>query len=75
MVNGMSCDADSEPVKECEVSVHGKMKKESFPKRSEYRATRPYKITHSDICGPMQVESKGGSKYMLTFTQDILQLS
>ena len=70
MVDGMSYDTDSEPVKECEACVRGKMKKETFPKQSEHRSTKPYEIVHSDICGPMQVESKGGSRYMLTFTDD-----
>ena len=37
---------------------------------SRAKATRPYEIVHSDKCGPMQVESKGGSRYMLTFTDD-----
>ena len=44
------------------------MQKKPFPKQSQHRATSPYEIVHSDVCGPMQVESKGGSKYLLTFT-------
>ena len=46
------------------------MQKKPFPNQSQHSATRPYEIVHSDVCGPMQVESKGGSKYMLTFTGD-----
>ena len=68
--NGMSFDADSGPVKECEACVRGKMKEETFPKPSERRTTRPYETMHSDLCGPMQVKSVGGSKYMLIFTDD-----
>ena len=37
------------------------------------RTTRPYETVHSDVCGPIQVESKGGRKYMLTFTDDFLR--
>ena len=70
MVNGMLFDEDSGTVKECEACVRGKMKKETFSKQSEHRAIRPYELIHSDLCGPMQVESKGGSKYILTFTDD-----
>ena len=66
----MSFDADSGPVKECEACVRGKMKEETFPKPSERRTTRPYETMHSDLCGPMQVKSVGGSKYMLIFTDD-----
>ena len=70
MVDGLNCDVETQPQKECEACVLGKMQKKSFPKQSQHRATRPYEIVHSDVCGPMQVESKGGSKYMLTFTDD-----
>ena len=41
--------------------------------QSQHRATRPYETVHSDVCGPIQVESKGGRKYMLTFTDDFLR--
>ena len=32
-------------------------------------------LVHSDLCGPIQVESKGGSKYFLTFTDDFSRFS
>ena len=70
MVDGVNYDASTQSQKECEACVLGKMQKKPFPKQSQHRATRPYEIVHSDVCGPMQVESKGGSKYMLTFTDD-----
>ena len=70
MVDGLNYDVDTQSQKECEACVLGKMQKKPFPKQSQHRATRPYEIVHSDVCGPMQVESKGGSKYMLTFTDD-----
>ena len=46
------------------------MHKLCFPKRSENRATQPMELIHTDICGPMQVESMGGSRYVLMFTDD-----
>ena len=70
MVDGLNYDVDTQSQKECEACVLGKMQKKPFPKQSQHRATRPHEIVHSDVCGPMQVESKGGSKYMLTFTDD-----
>ena len=70
MVDGLKCEIETQPQKECEACVLGKMQKKPFPKQSQHRATRPYEIVHSDVCGPMQVESKGGSRYMLTFTDD-----
>ena len=42
----------------------------AFPKQSQLKPTKPYEIVHSDVCDPMQLESKGGSRYMLTFTDD-----
>ena len=70
MVDGLNCDGETQPQKECDACVLGKMQKKPFPKQSQHWATRRYDILHSDVCGPMQVESKGGSKYMLTFTDD-----
>jgi hypothetical protein len=29
-------------------------------------------LVHSDVCGPMQVPSMGGSRYFVTFTDVIL---
>ena len=73
MVEGLKCEIETQPRKECEACVLGKMQKKPFPKQSQQRATRPYEIVHSDVCGPMQVESKGSSRYMLTFTDDYSQ--
>ena len=70
MGDGMNYASGTQTQKECEACVLGKMQKKPFPKQSQHRATRPYEIVHSDVCGPMQVESKGGSRYMLTFTDD-----
>ena len=70
MGDGMNYASGTQTQKECEACVLGKMQKKPFPKQSQPRATRPYEIVHSDVCGPMQVESKGGSRYMLTFTDD-----
>ena len=70
MVDGLNYDIDTHSHKECKACILGKMQKKPIPKQSQHRASKPYEIVHSDVCGPMQVESKGGSKYMLTFTDD-----
>ena len=75
MVQGMNCDTKKSAKTECDACVVGKMAKKPFPAQSQSRATRPYEIVHSDVCGPLQVESKGGSKYMLTFTDDYSRYS
>jgi hypothetical protein len=70
MVTGMNYPTDNNLEKECEGCTVGKMHRNPFPKQSQHRATKPYEVIHSDVCGPMQVESKGGNKYMVTFTDD-----
>ena len=71
MVEGMIF-ADSLQQKDsiCEGCVLGKMAKIPFPKKSMNRASIPLELVHTDLCGPMQVPSHGGSKYVLTFTDD-----
>ena len=35
------------------------------------RATDLLEIIHTDVCGPMNVEARGGYCYFLTFTDDL----
>ncbi|CAB4020330.1 Retrovirus-related Pol poly from transposon TNT 1-94 [Paramuricea clavata] len=70
MVTGMMYDESKQVEKDCKGCSMGKMHKNPFPKASLHRASRPYEIIHTDICGPMQVESIGGSRYLVTFTDD-----
>ena len=37
---------------------------------SKHTATGVLDIVHSDVCGPIQVQSKGGARYFLTFIDD-----
>ena len=55
---------------DCEACAQGKMHRLPFPKKSVNKATTPLELIHSDLCGPMNVNSIGGSKYVLTFTDD-----
>ena len=47
-----------------------KQHRESFPVGGSYRARAPLELVHTDICGPMQTPSLGGSIYFLTFIDD-----
>ena len=51
----------------CDACVKGKMSKKPFPKVAQKKSERLECIV-SDLCGPMQVESVGKSKYFITFT-------
>ena len=54
----------------CEGCVLGKMTKRPFPKKSRSCSLAPLELVHTDLCGPMQEPSQGGSRYVLTFTDD-----
>ena len=54
----------------CTGCVLGKQHRESFPKKTERRATELLGIVHSDVCGPLQEASIGGSRYFVTFIDD-----
>ena len=69
MVEGLKC-SDTDFDKQCEACVLGKMKKIPFPKQTVHRVTELLELVHSDVCGPMNVDSLGGSRYMVTFSDD-----
>ena len=54
----------------CEPRLIGKMTKTPFSGTME-RATDLLEIIHTDVCGPMSVEARGGYRYFLTFTDDL----
>ena len=58
----------------CEPCVEAKQHRDRFPvsKRSSKRAL---KLIHMDVCGPLQVASTGGAKYIATFLDDYMKLS
>ena len=69
MVDGLSiCTRGCEV--SCEPCIMGKMQRSSCPKESQHRATQLLEVIHTDLCGPMQVDSVGGSRYLITFTDD-----
>lgn len=53
----------------CQECVKGKQAREPF-NVSKRHATDKLELVHTDLCGPMEVESIGGGKYFLTFIDD-----
>jgi hypothetical protein len=53
----------------CTSCLEGKMVRHPF-KPAERKTTRPLSLMHFDLCGPMQVESIGRSRYFLLGTDD-----
>ena len=48
----------------------GKMSKTLFSRTME-QSTDLLEIIHTDVCGLMNVEARGGYRYFLTFTGDL----
>ncbi|XP_038685736.1 uncharacterized protein LOC119985520 [Tripterygium wilfordii] len=49
--------------------LEGKMTKRSF-KSKGLRANDLLALVHTDVCGPMTVQARGGFEYFITFTDD-----
>ena len=56
-------------VEKCKVCAMGKQTRLPFSKAGS-RASDLLELVHSDICGPMEVPSLGGSRYYLSFIDD-----
>lgn len=49
--------------------MRNKLKK-SFGTKSRERAKKPLELVHTDVLGPVEVESLGGARYAIGFTDD-----
>lgn len=54
----------------CVACIKGKIHRQPFPKQKTTRAKEVLGLLHSDLCGPMEIESVGGARYLLTFIDD-----
>jgi len=55
--------------------VFRRQNRNSFPVGKSWRASVCLELVHADLCGPMSVESLGGSRYFLLFTDDYSRMS
>ena len=69
LVTGMKY-AKGDTNQECEACTRAKMHRIPVPKESSSKTTQPLELFHSDVCASMNIDSIGGSKYILTFTDD-----
>ena len=53
----------------CESCLAGKMTNSPFNGTRE-RATELLELIHTDVCGPMSTQARGGFSYFITFTDD-----
>jgi len=54
----------------CGMCERAKQTKKSFGTKSRARAKEPLELVHTDVLGPVEVESLGGARYAIGFTDD-----
>lgn len=60
----------SEQLPFCKACAVGKAKRQHVPQHAEPRVTKVGQLTHSDICGPMEVPSLSNKVYFMNFIDD-----
>ena len=68
--DGILESLDYKSLDACEPFLMGKMNKTPFSGTME-RETDLLEIIHTDVCGPMSIDARGGYRYFLTFTDDL----
>lgn len=58
----------------CDTCAQAKQARQPFPD-SNTTTTKQLELVHMDVCGPMPVESLGGSRYFATFLDDYSRFS
>ena len=69
MVTGVKIPK-SEYLSFCEGCLEGKMHRSPCKSVGAIRSQRKLELVHSDVCGPMSVDSLGGHQYFVTFIDD-----
>lgn len=64
-----------EPIEFCEGCVFGKQSRPAFPSGESWRASTCLELVHADLCGPMSIDSLGGSRYFLLFVDDFSRMN
>ena len=54
----------------CEPCIAGKQHRSAVPKVALHRASKPLELVHSDVHGPLPVQSRHHYKYWITFIDD-----
>lgn len=57
-------------VPNCRGCIHGKSARAPIPQKSTDRCRAVLDLVHSDVCGPLQTQSLGGSRYFISFIDD-----
>lgn len=68
LIQGVECSESAESF--CGSCQEGKSHRKTFRKIRVRAETVPGEVIHTDLCGPMTVESPGGARFLLTFKDD-----
>ena len=69
LVTGLKLDSKATPDPICEPCLSGKLVSPSFPS-SSHRASQPLQLIHSDVHGPMSVQTHSEFRYWVFFIDD-----
>ena len=70
LVKGLSFNQNEIFDRKCQGCAYGKQHRLPFPKKSDHECKQPLELIHTDVCGPMSINSVVGSRYFITFTDD-----
>eukprot|EP00171_Calliarthron_tuberculosum_P000045 IDg45t1 len=70
VVKGAALNSNEEPGTSCNGCIMGKSHRAPIPKKSDSRASAVLDLVQSDVVGPLEVQSIGGSHYFITFIDD-----
>ena len=70
MVDGLIIENSHAPTVSCEGCCLGKQSRVPFPKNSSSKKENILDLVHSDVCGPLNIVSVGGSLYFTTLIDD-----
>ena len=54
----------------CATCELGKQSRKSYPTIVNTKVIKPLELLHIDLCGPFEIESIGGNKYILVIVDD-----
>eukprot|EP00171_Calliarthron_tuberculosum_P022155 IDg22155t1 len=70
VVKGAALNSNEKPGAPCNGCIMGKSHRAPIPKKSDSQASAVLDLVHSDVVGPIEVQSIGGSHYFITFIDD-----
>ena len=70
LVGGMQLDSSTAPDPVCEPCIAGKFTCGPIPRMALHRANQPLELVHSDVKGPLPVQTPEGHCYWVLFIDD-----